>query len=92
MKILFRCPVPSCRVQVWVKTQHYPVHCACGFTQHSPDIGLGDRVAAALHMAGITKHRYLRLKRRFGLAPTCGCDRRRERLNKMFRRGKNDTA
>ena len=85
MRILYRCPVPACRVRVWVKAENFPVHCACGFTQHTPQLGLGDRVAAALHGIGLTERRYKQAKRRIGLRGDCRCKERRAALNRIGR-------
>jgi len=62
------------------------VHCVCGFTQHTPSLGLGDYVAAGLHAIGITKQRYVAIKRLLGLKPQCRCKERREKLNNLGRR------
>lgn len=47
--------------------------------------GLGDSVAGILKSWGITEERYRAVKELFGLPPTCGCDKRREWLNKVGR-------
>lgn len=45
--------------------------------------GLGDYTESLLQSVGITKERYVAAKEMFGLAPTCGCDSRREWLNRV---------
>lgn len=63
------------------------IHCGCGYVQENgPVAGLGDYVAAGLHRVGVTRRRYVRLKRALGLAADCHCPRRQRRLNEMGRR------
>jgi hypothetical protein len=47
--------------------------------------GLGDNVERMLKTLGITAERYIEVKKRFGLPPTCNCAGRREWLNKVGR-------
>lgn len=83
MKILWKCPV--CGIVVTVDTDHFPVHCRCDYVQYTPNPGLGDMIAAGLHVAGITPERYVRLKRWVGLRPKCKCLKRQHRLNEIGR-------
>ena len=61
-----------------------PVRRRCRTSDHplQPQ-GLGDYTESLLQSVGITKERYVAAKQLFGLAPTCGCDSRREWLNKV---------
>ncbi|MEM8864009.1 MAG: hypothetical protein AAGF31_00495 [Planctomycetota bacterium] len=43
---------------------------------------LGDRVKRLLSSVGITPDRYVAAKRALGLPPTCGCEARKEWLNR----------
>lgn len=45
--------------------------------------GLGDYTERLLASIGVTKDRYVALKEKFGLAPTCGCADRKAWLNKV---------
>lgn len=45
--------------------------------------GLGDWTEQMLSSIGVTKERYISAKEKFGLAPTCDCDARKEWLNKV---------
>ena len=45
--------------------------------------GLGDYTESLLKSIGITQARYVAAKQLFGLAPTCGCDARKEWLNRV---------
>ena len=47
--------------------------------------GLGDRLAAALGVVGITEARWLWVKSWFVNEPKCGCKKRKEALNKFGR-------
>jgi hypothetical protein len=47
--------------------------------------GLGDKVADTLKKLGITPERYVEVKQRFGLPPTCDCAKRQEWLNQVGR-------
>ena len=49
----------------------------------SKNKGLGDSLETVLTTLGITKDRYVEVKKLFGLPPTCNCDQRREWLNKV---------
>ena len=44
---------------------------------------LGDLIESALTIIGITQDRYKEVKQLFGLPPTCGCDKRKEYLNRV---------
>jgi len=46
---------------------------------------MGDRLEQWLTKHGITKERYVEVKKLFGLPPTCGCAKRQEWLNKVGR-------
>lgn len=46
---------------------------------------LGDRVEATLKKLGVTPERYAAAKELFGLPPSCGCEARREWLDKVSR-------
>lgn len=45
--------------------------------------GLGSYIEELLESIGITKDRYMEVKRMFGLPHRCNCDRRKEWLNKV---------
>lgn len=45
--------------------------------------GLGDYTEQLLTSIGVTKDRYVAAKQLFGLPPTCGCDARKEWLNRV---------
>lgn len=49
------------------------------------DPGLGDYTEKLLSSIGVTKERFVELKEKFGLAPTCGCDARKQWLNEVGR-------
>jgi hypothetical protein len=57
---------------------------ACRYGQSMP--GLGTRIANALSAIGYTKERHVAIKKRLGLAPTCGCEKREAQLNQFGRR------
>jgi len=74
------------------------VRCACGNWMYSDGTGkyyavckakarkskqLGDRTEQLLKSIGITEDKYKAVKKMFGLAPTCGCSKRKEWLNKV---------
>ena len=69
------------------------VKCQCGAKyetrHHTPDgtkpirEGLGDWTERHLQSIGVTKERYKAAKELFGLAPTCGCDARKQWLNSV---------
>lgn len=44
---------------------------------------LGDFTERQLRKLGITKERYVEVKKLFGLSPICHCDKRKEWLNKV---------
>ena len=48
-------------------------------------LGLGDWAEKKLSAMGITQDRYIEIKKKFGLPPTCGCNKRKEWLNKVGR-------
>lgn len=48
-----------------------------------PPPRLGDYTESVLNSLGISKERYKAAKELFGLAPNCGCDERKEWLNKV---------
>lgn len=50
-----------------------------------PIPGVGDKIATALAVAGVTEARWLWLKSWFVEKPTCGCKARKEKLNKWGR-------
>ena len=52
-------------------------------SQHPPRPPLGDRLEQYLTAHGVTQGRYREVKEKFGLPPTCGCDKRKEWLNKV---------
>ena len=45
--------------------------------------GLGDRLEYELTRMGITQDRYKEIKEKFGFPPTCGCEKRKQWLNKV---------
>jgi hypothetical protein len=47
--------------------------------------GLGDYTEQLLASIGVTKERYVEIKEKFNLAPTCDCEARKEWLNKVGR-------
>jgi hypothetical protein len=47
--------------------------------------GLGDILERELTRMGITQSRYKEIKERFGLPPTCNCEKRKQWLNKVGR-------
>lgn len=56
-----------------------------GTAIHRTKRGLGDNVETMLAALGITPERYVDVKQRFGLPPTCNCAGRKEWLNKVGR-------
>ena len=44
---------------------------------------LGDYTEGVLKKMGVTPDRYKKVKELFGMAPTCGCDKRKEWLNRV---------
>lgn len=48
-----------------------------------PPTKLGDRTESLLKKIGITQDRYKEVKARFGLAPDCSCDARKQWLNNV---------
>lgn len=51
----------------------------------SPTLYLGDRVERWLAAVGITNRRIIAVKKRLGMKPTCGCQWRKEVLNRFDR-------
>ena len=45
--------------------------------------GLGDILERELKRMGITQDRYKEIKEKFGFPPTCGCEKRKQWLNKV---------
>ena len=45
--------------------------------------GLGDILERELIRMGITQDRYKEIKEKFGFPPTCGCEKRKQWLNKV---------
>lgn len=45
--------------------------------------GLGSRIRRGLAAIGITRQRYLRVKKKLGLSATCGCEAREAWLNQL---------
>jgi hypothetical protein len=45
--------------------------------------GWGDKTEKWLTSIGITSERYIEVKKKFGLPPTCWCPQRKEWLNKV---------
>jgi len=82
--MIARWTCPNCHITVWAHTD-YPIHCICGYTQMSFEMGMGDYVALGLHKIGITKRRVTRLKIRLGLKP-CRCLKRQAALNRLGRK------
>lgn len=80
----WRCP--ACRIRARVPTHARRVICACGFIQEGVVPGLGDYIAAGLHRIGITRRRYVAVKRVLGLAPLCKCPQRQRWLNEFGRK------
>ena len=82
-----RLPQPvhwKCRVcGLKARVPSFPVHCTCGYVQYEYPAGLGDNVAVALGKTGITKERYLKLKKSLGLKPNCKCPWRQKVLNRV---------
>jgi hypothetical protein len=72
-----RCIHPGCGVKLPCDFATAPVVVCSG------RVGLGDALAAALSSIGVTKERYSEVKEMFGLPPSCGCDERREWLNRV---------
>ena len=56
----------------------------CPSTLRKPTQGLGDKVESVLTSVGITKQRYRKFKKALGLKGDCGCNKRKEALNKLF--------
>ena len=85
MIIYWHCP--CCRIQARVPATTPRIFCRCGYVQEGgPVPGLGDLVAAGLHRVGVTRARYVKLKRRLGLKPKCGCGKRQRQLNVLGRK------
>ena len=79
-QLTFRCPV--CSIRAYVPSETRRIVCACGYVQlGGVTPGLGDYLAAGLHRAGITRARYLWMKRLLGLSPMCRCGERQRSLN-----------
>ena len=75
-----------CGIRARVPATTPRIHCRCGYIQEGGVTpGLGDLVAAGLHRVGVTRSRYVRLKRRLGLPGGCGCGKRQRALNAMGR-------
>lgn len=55
------------------------------YAEHGDDYmpGLGDYTESLLASIGVTQDRYVAAKQLFGLPPTCGCDARKEWLNRV---------
>ena len=80
--VKWRCPV--CCIKVYVPIGTPRIFCCCGYIQHGGiKPGLGDVVAAVLHVFGITPSRYRKIKSLLGLEPVCKCQERQSQLN-MF--------
>jgi hypothetical protein len=63
-----------------------PVRVCPGSPQGPPPVpnpGLGDAVESLLKGIGVTQDRYKAAKELFGLPPNCGCNARKEWLNKV---------
>ena len=77
----FRCP--ACGFSGRVPCTTPRIYCACGYAQlNGIRAGLGDHLAAALHRLGITRRRYVAVKRSLGLRPVCRCGKRQAALNR----------
>ena len=48
-----------------------------------PKTGIGDILERELKRLNITQETYKKLKMRFGAIPTCGCEKRKQWLNKV---------
>ena len=63
------------------------IECRCGeqieAVEDKKPVGLGDWTEQGLKRIGITPERYVEAKRLFGLRPTCGCEGRKEWLNRV---------
>lgn len=63
------------------------IFCACGYVQENgPTAGLGDYVAACLHMIGVTPQLVANAKAAVGLKRKCGCRKRQRVLNSLGRK------
>lgn len=81
-QLMFHCP--ACSIRAYVPFETPRIACACGYVQMGGVTpGLGDYVAAGLHRIGITRARYLRVKRLLGLTPACRCPQRQRSLNAL---------
>ncbi len=82
LTIAWRCPSCGLSVPILKKELGLTLHCQCGFSE-IPRRGLGDCVAAFLGRLGITEERYASWH---GIElGECGCQRRREKLNRWGR-------
>jgi hypothetical protein len=85
-KLTIRWQCLVCHVRAYVPSDTPKIVCRCGYIQYGVTPGLGDYLAAALHRVGVTRARYVRLKRWLGLRPTCRCPQRQAALNTFGRR------
>lgn len=78
---------PACGIRVRVPAAAERIVCVCDYEQlGGVQAGLGDWVAAILHRCGITRYRYLKLKKWLGLKPHCNCPGRQAWLNWLGRK------
>ncbi len=77
---------PACRISARIPSTTPRIFCVCGYTQENgPTPGLGDYVAAGLHMIGVTPQLVANAKAAVGLKRRCGCRKRQRVLNQIGR-------
>lgn len=81
-----------CKHCGWENTTGLPdnlIRRACALSRAGEELsikaGLGDKIESMLTKLGVTKERYIALKKRLGLIPECNCLKRKELLNKLGR-------
>lgn len=84
--VVWQCP--ACRRIARVPLTTPAVHCCCGYHQlNGVSMGLGDMLAAGLHVAGITPEQYVRWKQWIlGGERSCNCHKRQAKLNALGRK------
>jgi len=83
--VVWDCPV--CKRTARVPSTTPRIFCCCGYRQlGGVTPGLGDRIAAGLHVAGITPERYSSVKASLGLKRDCNCHKRQAALNRLGRK------
>lgn len=79
-QLIWTCP--CCRISARIPSTTPRIFCACGYVQENgPTPGLGDYVAAWLHLVGVTPKLIANAKAAIGLQRKCGCRKRQRRLN-----------